>query len=441
MDNKRHKSGEVDIKNGEVMAKSETKPKRLPKTHKDYWKQRVEKLTYKDKATGQTVEAGQYSVRLSHLKRREYFNLSSSNRVNAGDEAKRIFNFLSANGWEATLAEYKPEADAKPEIETVGDLIEAAKEKADVRPLTFRQYLGALRRIVSGIKGFDSSDASKFQPGGSKWQAKVDKVKLADITAEKLQKWRKRQLDKLNPAERKQKEVSLSSTLNQARSIWKHSGLPNPFAGLKWKQTAKRFQPSVEAPTLLYWAEQELKDKEDRREELKAFMLCLFLGLRKREADCLTWQQIDFEASKLKIQTTEFFTPKSENSERDIPVQASLLAMLSKWREGADNTFVLHGGMAKPLEEFTYYRAEETWKGLTTWLRSKGVDTPKPVHYLRKLAGSLMYGANDVYAAQRFLGHSDIRTTIGSYVHEGEKSFDLVSEKPGPKLVPDVANG
>jgi hypothetical protein len=44
MDRKRQKSGEVDIKIGEVLAKSE-KPKRLPKTHKDYWKERVEKLT------------------------------------------------------------------------------------------------------------------------------------------------------------------------------------------------------------------------------------------------------------------------------------------------------------------------------------------------------------------------------------------------------------
>ena len=55
MDRKRQKSREVDIKSGEVVAKSE-KPKSLPKTHKDYWKERVFKPTYKDKQTGQTVE-------------------------------------------------------------------------------------------------------------------------------------------------------------------------------------------------------------------------------------------------------------------------------------------------------------------------------------------------------------------------------------------------
>lgn len=431
MDNKRHLIGEVDMKIGEVLAKSE-KPKRLPKTHKDYWKERVEKLSYKDKESGETLEAGDYSIRLYYLGRREYFPLNTSNRKTAGDEAKRIYTFLKANGWEPTLAKYKPEAEEKPEIETVGDLIAAAKEKADVRPRTLQGYSGSIRRLASSIKGIDANDASKYQPGGSQWQVKVDKVKLSAITPEKVQAWRRKQLDKLNPAERKRKEISVDTVLNHSRSIWKHSGLPSPFEGLKWKQTARRFQPNVDAPTLLYWAQEELERKNP--EQFKALTLCLFLGLRKKEADCLTWQQVDFDAGKVRIETTEHFKPKSENSEREIPIQESLLPEVSKWRKDANKTFVLNGGEAKPDVNYPYYRAEDTWKELTAWLRSKGVDSPKPIHYLRKLSGSLMYGANDVYAAQRFLGHSDIRTTIGSYVHEGEKTFELEAVKPEPNL-------
>ena len=437
MDNKRQESEEVEAENAEVMPKPPRKKKKKlpPKGHRDYWKERILKKKYQNSKTGKVEEVGNYSVILSHLKHREYFNLDTPKQVIAAKKAKGIDVFLKANGWKATLAKYKPEAEKKPEIETVGNLIEIAEERAEVRSLTFRQYTGAIRRIVAGVKHIESSDASKFRPGGSQWQVKVDKVKLSEITAEKVQAWRKAQLGKLNPAERKRKEVSLNSTLNQARSLWKLSGLPSPFDGLKWKQTAKRFQPSVEAPALLYWAEQELKGKEALKEEFIAFALCLFLGLRKGEADCLTWEQIDFENARVKIETTAYFKPKSENSEREIPVQDSILPILSKWREGADKTFVLKGGEARPNEKYTYYRAENTWKALTTWLKLKGVDTPKPIHYLRKLAGSLMYGSNDVYAAQRFLGHSDIRTTIGSYVHEGDKSFDLKAEKPEPKAV------
>jgi integrase len=435
MDNKRQKSDEVDNKNAEVMPKSK-KEKRLPKTHTDYWKGRVLKKEYLNPVTGETKEVGTYSVTLSHLKRREYFSLNTASQAEAATKAKRIYGYLKANGWEPTLAKYKPEAEAKPEIETIGDLIETAKDKADVRPLTFRQYQGALRRIAGSIKGIDSSDASKYQPGGSRWQMKVDKVKLSAITAEKVQAWRKKQLDKLNPAERKRKETSLNSSLNQARSLWKHSGLPSPFEGLKWKGTARRFKPSVDAPSLLHWAEDALKEKDASKpesEQFKAFTLCLFLGLRKREADCLTWEQIDFESGKVRIKTTDYFSPKSENSERDIRVQDSLLPEISRWRKEADHVFVLKGGEAKPKAQFTYYRAEKTWKALTAWLRSKGVESPKPIHYLRKLSISLMYGANNIHAAQMFAGHSDIRTTIGSYVHEEEKTFELEAVKPEPK--------
>lgn len=429
MDRKRQFIGEVDTKIGEVLAKS--KKKRLPKTHKDYWKERVEKLTYKNKATGKIEEAGDYSIRLYYLERREYFALDSANRKVAGDKAKEIYTYLKANGWGATLAKYKPEAEEKPEVETVGDLIRIAKEKADIRPRTMQGYVGSFRRLTVGLAGI-KEDSSKYRPGGSEWQQKIDKVKLTRITTEKVQAWRKKELANLTPAVRKRKEISVDTVLNHSRSLWKHSGLPSPFEGLKWKQTARRFEPTVDAPTLLYWAQEELEKKKP--EQFKALTLCLFFGLRKREADCLTWKQIDFERGKVKIETTEHFKPKSENSEREVPMQESLLPKVSKWRKGADDTFVLNGGIAKPDADYPYYRAEGTWRELTSWLRAKGVDSQKPIHYLRKLSGSLMYGANDVYAAQRFLGHSDIRTTIGSYVHEGDKTFDIQPEKPEPKL-------
>ena len=405
------------------------KSKQLSRSHKDYWKGRVQQLPYKDKNTGKSELASDYSVRLSYLGRREYFSLHSANEKIACDKAREIDGFLRVNGWDLTLEKYKPKAQVRAEIETVGDLIEVSKAKAEVRPMTLKQYHGALRRIISSIRGIDSSDASKFSPGGSEWQQKVDKVKLSVITTDSVLLWRKSQLEKLNPAERKSKEKSVNSVLNQARSLWRFSGLPSPFKDLKWKGTAIRFKPTVDAATLLYYAERDLEKQHP--EQFKAFALCLYFGLRKAEADCLTWKQVDFELEKVRIETTEYFQPKSEHSEREVPIQSSIIAKVSRWREGADKVFVLKGAEAKPLAAYTYYRANDTWEQLIAWLKSRGVQTPKPIHYLRKLSGSLMYGSqNDVFAAQRFLGHSDIRTTTGSYVHEGDAAFELVAKKP-----------
>ena len=173
-------SGKVKSKSGKVVAKS----KRLPKGHADYWKDKVKKLTYIKK--GERMEATNYSVRLQLIGRREFFNLNTANKSIAAQEAKKIHAFLISNGWEATLAKFKPEADAKVAVETVGDLIAKAAKEAEVRPLTLRQYIGALRRIVGAIKGIKSSDASKYRPGGSEWQQSVDRVKLVQITPEKV---------------------------------------------------------------------------------------------------------------------------------------------------------------------------------------------------------------------------------------------------------------
>ncbi len=407
--------------------------KRIPKTHKDYWKSRVEKLIYEGRKTKEKVVAGEYSIRLYHKGRREYFPLNTSNKATAATKAKEIYTFLIANGWSGALAEYKPKEETA-DVSTVGDLVAKATKNAEVRPLTLRQYIGALRKVVGSINGINSDDKSKYRPGGSDWQVKVDKVELSTITRDKVVTWKKAQTKGLTPKEKQVREVSVNSTLNKVRSVWKHSGSENPFDVLTWKQNAKKFKPTVDAPTLLYYAVEELEKANP--ELFRAFVLCVFFGLRKGEADCMTWSQVDLANRIMKVEVTEHFQTKSENSEREIPIEESMVEKLEEWRESSMGAiFILEGGDARPFSKHSYYRAEDTWEDLISWLKEKGVEAPKPIHYLRKLAGSLMYAANDVYAAKEFLGHSDIRTTIGSYVEAKRKTFKLEAKKPDPKSV------
>lgn len=412
------------------------KSNKLSKSHKDYWRNRVAKLGYKDIRTGKKVYARDYSVRIAHKKRREIFPLHTSNQKVAGDEASRIYSYLIINGWDLTLDKFKGTEEQVAEISTVGDLIKCAKRMSSVSPMTFRQYAGALRRVVSSAKGFNSKDKKRFRPdvdGNDKWQAKIDSVKLESITSDLIISWRNQELDGLNPSDRRSRQTTINSTLNQARSLWKYCDFPNPFKDLKWKQTTKRFKPQIDASALLFLAKDELE--KDYFEQYKALTLCLFLGLRRSEADCLTWDQVDFSTQKVTIDNTDYFKPKSEDAIREIPIPRSLFENIDYWKSISDEIFVLSGGLAKPNCSYDYYRANATWKPLLKWLRSKGLEAKKPLHDVRKLAGSLMYENHDIYAAQRFLGHSDIRTTISSYIHEGEKSFDIIPERPRPKLV------
>jgi len=78
---------------------------------------------------------------------------------------------------------------------------------------------------------------------------------------------------------------------------------------------------------------------------------------------------------------------------------------------------------------------------LTRWLRSKGVNSNKPIHELRKEFGSLVNLKHGIYAASRALRHSDITTSARHYIAKKERVSvglgHLLSQSATPEVVPD----
>src|SRR4030095_5429713 len=73
-----------------------------------------------------------------------------------------------------------------------------------------------------------------------------------------------------------------------------------------------------------------------------------------------------------------------------------------------------------------YYRADAVFERLNEWLRFKGVKANKPLHEMRKEIGALIATKLGIYAASRFLRHSDITTTARHYAdHKTRISVDL----------------
>jgi hypothetical protein len=62
--------------------------------------------------------------------------------------------------------------------------------------------------------------------------------------------------------------------------------------------------------------------------------------------------------------------------------------------------------------------APEVFERLTTWLRKNGVEGNKPLHSLRKEAGSIVATASGIFAASRFLRHRDIGLTASVYADQ-----------------------
>src|SRR5664280_1935582 len=81
--------------------------RRLPKTHKDYRKARLERRCYTH--DGKLLEVNEWSVRIQHLGQRRSFALATTNAEAAAIKARDIYLAIVAKGWEAAQAVFNPE--------------------------------------------------------------------------------------------------------------------------------------------------------------------------------------------------------------------------------------------------------------------------------------------------------------------------------------------
>jgi len=116
----------------------------------------------------------------------------------AAIKARDIHVCLKANGWDATLAKFKPDSDAVPRLNvTVGEYLNAVRDTSYLRLRTFLNYQNCLRTIVSeafGVKG----DGSKFdyrQGGNQRWVGRVDRTRLQRMTPACVSKWQRRRVE------------------------------------------------------------------------------------------------------------------------------------------------------------------------------------------------------------------------------------------------------
>lgn len=425
-----------DIKNGTEMAQSvaqSTGDARRAKSHQDYWKGRLVLRTYRN-GDGQEVEMPEWHVRIAEVGRRGWFNLDTANQAVAAIKARDIYISLVSVGWEATLVKFKPSPTTKAYVCTVGEFLADVKARSHLKPMTVRRYAVKLRKMVAdlakleaGVKGKAKMAKYDYVNGGRKaWLAKVDSQSLNFLTPETINTWRNAYVAKAgtNPVERKSAERSAASYMRCVRALFTAEvvgvlkvKLPiYPFAGVKLKDPgAQRYHSEINPELLLACAERELRDKNKPQQYL-ALMLCLWAGLRRREADLLLWDQVDLKQGQINVRRTEYFEPKTEESQRTIDLANEAVTVLKSLKQGSTGEFVMKGSDPHPAATYDYYRCDGTWRDLNAWLRLKGVRQQKAIHSLRKESGSLIASSHGIEAARQHLGHRDIRTTSSHYV-------------------------
>lgn len=445
----------------------------FPRTDVRYWRKHVSKAE-----RGDGYVSPLYSAQIAYddgkVKRRVRFPLETANLDAAASKAQSVYLSLVTNGWDATLERFKPKAFKPIRAATVGDLIEAVRDHAGIRPATLNGYAIALRLIVSQIEGIGDQPAldengnprkdrrgkpvllSRFDHrtgGRDAWARKVDAVTLDSLTADRIQKWKLDYLKAVGnaPDARRRAINSVNSNLRNARALFSAKALqhaksnlllpdPLPFNGIKLESPpTTRYISRIDAREILGDAKvaldptikmasgpslrvcgrfAALSRQADRLspEQFKIIVLCLLCGLRKREADTLLWRQVDFKKGVLKIETTEYFQPKTEDSHAAIDLDEDLVALMRGWKTGATGEFVIESRNSPRYDiHRANYRCQRDFEAVNRWLKGKGVTAQKPVHELRKELGAILASEQGIFAAKTVLRHSDIRLTSRYY--------------------------
>lgn len=156
-------------------------------------------------------------------------------------------------------------------------------------------------------------------------------------------------------------------------------------------------------------------------------LICLHTGLRIGEVCALRWEDIDVDNGILQVQRTleriyilsegnkhtelQLSTPKTRNSQREIPLTKDLLRLLKPFRKVVNPQFYVLTNSPKPTEPRTY---RNYYRHL---LNSLNIPFIK-FHGLRhSFATRCIESGCDSKTVSILLGHANISTTLNLYVH------------------------
>lgn len=406
-------------------------------------------------------------IRLKEAGRAVWFPLHTANRATAANLASEIGLFAKTNGLAAAEAKYRRNGQPAPGKLTIGAYLAAVQATGRLEPRTFLNYANCLRTRCAGVFGIRETQAKfDYRTGGNqKWRQRIDHTRLEKLTPDRITRWTQDFVAAAgqSPAASLSARRTVNSYLRCARSLFsarrrngrlslleevqKRLGtpLPSPLplqgVGL-FDAGSARYRSTMNVQTLIAAARNELKTADP--EAYKIFLLGLFGGLRRAEIDGLEWRMLDFANGLIRLEETEWMRLKTADSAADISLEPEVLAELRAFKAASPSPFVVtsdrppRGDSLRP-----YYRCEPIIARLTAWLRSKGITANKPLHELRKEVGATIATKDGIYAASRFLRHSDITTTARHYADQKARVTaglgSLLTSADGPQLVKEQA--
>jgi len=418
------------------------KPGGIGKNSANYWKARVFKPV-----NNRGVASPHFSMQLQFKGKRMSFGLGTSNLEAAASRAAGIYGDLLTLGIEGALAKHRPKK--AEDVSTLGAWIEAARLVFDKSQTTFDAYARAARNIAADILKVKRTE-KRFGRKGGTFRQQADQTPVSIFTDRAVQEWKIRYVKERgenNPARQRAARISCNSALRMARSLFQENiakHLPTlvmdarPFERVDfYPRESMRYHSKIDPTILLGKAQADLG--EAKPEAFKILLLAIGAGLRRGEIDRLLWRQIDLDGGEIHIEVTEAGALKSADSTAKVAIDATLCGLLRGYKAKAASQFVIDGGTGEGGSRAwgQRYRCQEAFDFLLSWLRKNGVEDRRALHTLRKEAGSIIATKSGIYAAARFLRHSDIKVTAQHYAdHKDRVSIDLGALLPAEEVIP-----
>jgi integrase len=430
-------------------AKSDADSRTLGKNDVRHWKKRI----FKTRSGSTGEESPHYSVRVAHGGLRRAVSLETGNADAAAAKARDFYQDVLRIGLKAAAEKIRPKNSAPDRIATIGEWIKDASEVSDASKTTVGQYAGALRLIAGQILSVKKTK-KRFAPGkkggAAEFRKTIDGASLEIFTPQAVQQWRLAYVKQAkNPAEERSRMTSSNSLIKQARSLFGKKiikflptlklPVPVPLSGCEfYPRQSSRYFSRINPKELLQSAYVELSEQDPPA--FLAMMLALSAGLRKGEVDSLSWHQIDFDQSLIRVENTTTASLKTVDSRDEVQIDPGLISILRKFQKNATGDFVIESPNEEsgPKAWGRMYRAERVFGRLYAWLRTKGVTARKPLHELRKELGAMITTEFGIYAASRILRHSDVATTARHYSDQKTRATISMGKWLSPKLVTPI---
>lgn len=255
------------------------------------------------------------------------------------------------------------------------------------------------------------------------------KKSINEITEEDYIIWQKKIIN-LGYSESFNNQIQgiIKNLFNYMNSKYKIDNIPNRFHKIKSYKIQQKQNKNI-------WTIREYKKfikSVDNPEYKVLFELLFFTGIRKGEALALRFNDIENGYINInKTITKEFFngkrletTPKTKKSIRKIRIDLKLRFEINKLQKyynkkyGYFNENMYLFGAIKPLATTTLERKKDYWCNKAKVKRIR-------IHDFRHTHATILYNKKiDIKTIQERLGHSDISTTLNTYIH-----LDLKQEK------------